>query len=129
MRALRPALPLLAQPRRADAVAALLRRVGVPYPVPHGGKWSILAEGSSQEGRRLVVMMGVDPYGLTASMLATGAQVMAQPGYGVSGVVAPVQAVGLGTLQAELARLGVKTDILERPEHAAAIGANAEGRT
>jgi len=128
MRVLRPALPLLAEPRRADAVAALLRRTGVPLPVAKGGKWSILAEGSSQ-AHRLVVMMGMDPYGLTASMLATGAQVMAQPGYGVSGVVAPVQAVGLGTLQAELARLGVKTDILERPEHAAAIGANAEGRT
>lgn len=131
MRALRPALPLLAQPRRADAVAALLRRVGVPSPVPNGGKWSILAEGSSQEGRRLVVMMGVDPYGLTASMLATGAQVMAQPDYGVTGVVAPVQAMGLGRLRAELAHLEVATHILELPGHEAAMGtgADAEGRT
>ncbi len=129
MRVWGPAQPLLAGPRRADAVAAILRRSVTTPTGPRGGRWTILAEGGSPQGHRNVVMMGMDPYGLTAGMLATGARVMARPGYGVTGVVAPVQAVGLGTLQAELARMGVTTDILERPEHEAAIGANGEGRT
>lgn len=130
LRALRPALPLLAGPRRADAVAALLRR-SVERPVgPSGGKWTILAEGGSPRGRRNVVMMGMDPYGLTAAMLATGAQAMAQPGYGVTGVVSPVQAVGLATLQAELTRVGVHTQVISDSGHAApaGTGTGAEGR-
>ncbi|MDQ3784834.1 MAG: saccharopine dehydrogenase NADP-binding domain-containing protein [Actinomycetota bacterium] len=129
MRILRPALPLLAAPRRADAVAALLRRSVVAPSGPDGGRWTILAEGGSPQGHKNVVMMGRDPYGLTAGMLATGARAMAQPGFGVTGVVAPVQAVGLGKLQAELVRMGVVTHIQERPGHEAATRAEGEGRT
>ncbi len=122
--ALRPVLPLLAAPGRADAVAALLSRSVETPSGPGSGRWTILAEGSSPTHRKNVVMMGRDPYGLAAGMLATGAQVMTQPGYGVTGVVAPVQAVGLETLQRELVRMGVVTEVLERPLHEAAVGAN-----
>ena len=120
--ALRPVLPLLAAPRHADAVATLLRRSVETPSGPFGGKWTILAEGSSATHRRNVVMMGRDPYGLAAGMLATGAQVMTQPGYSVTGVVAPVQAMGLETLQSELARMGVVTEVFERPSHEATVG-------
>ncbi|MBA3349817.1 MAG: hypothetical protein H0T12_04605 [Actinobacteria bacterium] len=130
MRVLRPALPSLAGPRRADAVAALLRRSIGPPEGPQRGRWTILAEGGSPRGRRNVVMMGLDPYGLTAHLLAAGAQIMAGPGYGVTGVVAPVQAVGLEVLQHELARMGVRTQILGPAdlEPTAGTGADEEGR-
>ena len=115
--ALRPVLPLLAAPKRADAAAHVLRRA-VPEPSgPGGGRWTILAEGRAGNHRRNVVMMGGDPYGLTASMLAAGAEILARPGYGVTGVVAPVTAVGLETLQTELARTGVVSEVLEWPLH------------
>lgn len=53
-------------------------------------------------------MSGLDPYGLTAAVLAAGACAMAEPGYGVTGVVSPVQAMGLAPLRAELTRMGVQ---------------------
>lgn len=53
-------------------------------------------------------MVGLDPYGLTAAVLAAGATAMAEPGYGVTGVVSPVQAMGLAPLRAELTRVGVQ---------------------
>lgn len=128
LRALRPALPWLGGPRRADAIAALLRRSVAQPSGPNGGKWTILAESASSQGRRNVVMVGLDPYGLTAAVLAAGACSMAGPGYGVTGVVSPVQAMGLASLRAELTRMGVQTRVFGPGGVQVKTGTGAEGR-
>ncbi len=70
-------------------------------------RWTILGEARSGEQWRTVVATGSDMYGLTASLLATGAVQMSTDGYEQSGILAPVGAFGLKTLEQELTRNGV----------------------
>jgi hypothetical protein len=70
-------------------------------------KWTILAEAKQGKSWRNVTLQGSDFYGLTAELLASGADRMASDGYDVSGVVAPVQAVGRDLLVDELTKAGV----------------------
>jgi short subunit dehydrogenase-like uncharacterized protein len=65
-------------------------------------KFTILAEAIGPDGWRNVVVMGADPYGLTAELLSAAALRMAEDGYDASGVLAPVQAAGLDLLRSEL---------------------------
>ena len=65
-------------------------------------RWTILAEARAGDHWRNVSLTGTDPYGLTAEFLSAGALRMAEPGYSESGVLSPVQAVGLDILQKEL---------------------------
>lgn len=71
------------------------------------GKFTILAEARSGDRWRNVTLQGADVYGLTAELLALGAMKMAEPGYSMSGVVAPTQAVHVDELQKTLIDLGV----------------------
>ncbi len=72
--------------------------------------FTVLAEARAGDEWRNVALMGADPYGLTGETLAAAAIKMAEPGYSTSGVVAPVQAVGLDYLQKVLIDLEVSTE-------------------
>ena len=78
------------------------------------GRWTILAEASSPDGWRNVVLSGSDVYGLTAEFLATGAMTMSEPGYEVTGVVSPVQAVGIDRWRKEFVDHDVVVDTYEQ---------------
>lgn len=69
-------------------------------------KFTILAEATGPDGWRNVVVTGTDPYGLTGELLSAAALRMAEADYDASGVLAPVQAVGLELLQGELEKNG-----------------------
>ena len=69
--------------------------------------WVVLAEARGDNGWRNVALSGVDPYGLTAETLASVGLKLARDGHEDSGVMSPVQATGLETLQKELIDFGV----------------------
>lgn len=79
----------------------------------HNERWTILAEASSGRTWRNVALTGSDVYGLTAEFLTTAAMKLAHDGATNVGVCAPVQAVGLETLQKELIDHGASIDIYE----------------
>lgn len=91
-------------------------------PLPDGpdeetrqkGRWTILAEASRGGEWRNVAITGTDVYGLTGELLAGAALKMTEEGFSNAGVCAPVQAVGLDTLQKELIDRGVSIDTYER---------------
>ncbi|MGH2806230.1 MAG: saccharopine dehydrogenase family protein [Actinomycetota bacterium] len=76
-------------------------------------RWTILGEATSGREWRNVTLMGTDFYGLTGELLAAGAMNMAEDGYSNAGVCAPVQAIGLDTLQKELIDRGVTIETYE----------------
>ena len=59
------------------------------------GRWTVLAEASSQDSWRNVALSGTDVYGLTAEFLAAGALRMCEDDFDLTGVVSPVQAMGI----------------------------------
>lgn len=75
--------------------------------------WTVLIEARSSEQFRNVVVTGRDVYGLTAELLASGALVMSDDKYAASGVLAPVEAIGLETLHKELVDNGVTIESFE----------------
>jgi short subunit dehydrogenase-like uncharacterized protein len=75
--------------------------------------FTILAEARSGDQWRNVSVQGVDVYGLSARFLAAGALAMAAEDYEKSGVLAPVEAVGLDLLREELRAGGVQIEIYE----------------
>lgn len=76
-------------------------------------RWAILAEAREGNSWRNVALMGADVYGLTAETLAAGALKLARDGHERAGVMAPVQAMGLDTLQKELIDFGVDFQVYE----------------
>jgi short subunit dehydrogenase-like uncharacterized protein len=103
-----PALKLaLSSPIRPWIDKAVARAPEGPTESQRARKWTILAEARQGRSWRNVVLQGSDFYGLTAELLATGAGRMTSDGYEVSGVVAPVQAVGRDVLVDELKKAGV----------------------
>lgn len=77
------------------------------------GRWTILAEARSGPSWRNVTITGTDVYGLTAEFLAAGAMHMAADGYHRTGVVSPVQAVGIETWQKEFVDHDVVVETFE----------------
>lgn len=77
------------------------------------GRWTILAEARAGKAWRNVVATGTDVYGLTARTLTRAAITMSAPGFDRSGVLSPVQAVGLAPLRDELRSAGVEFQIHE----------------
>lgn len=92
-----------------DALVARLPE-GPDEQARSGGRWTVLVEARSDDGWRNVVATGTDVYGLTATTLSAAAVHMSQPDYEGAGVIAPVQAAGIETLEAALAECGVKFD-------------------
>ena len=76
-------------------------------------RWTILAEARSGPRWRNVALSGTDVYGLTAEFLSAGALEVARQGPRESGVVAPVQAVGIETFEKEFAAHDVTVDTYE----------------
>lgn len=76
-------------------------------------RWTLLAEARSGRSWRNVALSGVDPYGLTGATLAAAGLKLASEGHRDAGVMAPVQAIGLETLQKELIDLGVDMQTYE----------------
>lgn len=106
----------------ANAVPPLRNLVGAALSRGSGGPdehhrarapWTILAEAAAGGHTRNVVVSGRDAYGLTASLLASGALEMARPGYEGKGVLAPVQTMPLERWQQELKDNGVTIDVYE----------------
>jgi short subunit dehydrogenase-like uncharacterized protein len=92
----------------------------VLQPLPEGpnesqrrGKWTILAEASAGKQWRNVALAGSDVYGLTGELLSAAAMRMTADDYAGAGVKAPVDAVGLDTLQKELIANNVSIDTYE----------------
>jgi short subunit dehydrogenase-like uncharacterized protein len=76
-------------------------------------RWTILAEARSKQGWRNVALMGTDVYGLSGELLATAAVEMSGAAYDRSGVVSPVQAVGLDVAKRELTSHGTDIQVWE----------------
>lgn len=102
-------LPLLRAVHSLEFPRKLIER-GVETVQSSGGPseqqrrkwWTILAEARSGDQWRNVAIAGRDVYGLTAQLLSAAAMRMAQPAYESTGVLAPVQAMGIDVLEKEL---------------------------
>jgi short subunit dehydrogenase-like uncharacterized protein len=102
-------LPVLKAVHSVEGARKLIARA-IEVVQPSGGPgeqqrrkwWTVLAEARSGEDWRNVAISGRDVYGLTARLLSAAAMRMSEPDYEVSGVVAPVQAMGIDLLEKEL---------------------------
>lgn len=115
---MRVAWPFLRALTAADPVRRTLQKAipgtgGPGEDTRQKGKWTILAEARSGTEWRNVALTGTDVYGLTAELLATAALAMAEDGYDRTGVLSPVQAVGLDVLEKELVDNGVSLETFE----------------
>ena len=111
-----PALRLgLSTPIGSKAIDAVLERLpeGPNDEQRQRGRWTILAEARSGDSWRNVALSGRDVYGLTAEFLAAGAMKMCEESYGVTGVVSPVQAVGIDTWRKEFVDHDVVVETFE----------------
>ncbi len=112
---LRTAAPLVGASLRSP-LAPLIDRLFEKQPEGpsdeerSGGKWTILVEARAGGAWRNVIVTGTDAYGLTAETLTNAGLEMAAEGYDKSGVLSPVQALGLERLREDLAQLGVTID-------------------
>jgi short subunit dehydrogenase-like uncharacterized protein len=109
LKALVPSLRLaLAAPGGRSLIERVIARApdGPDEEARARSKFTILGEASTVDGWRNVVVTGSDPYGLTGELLSAAALRMAEDGYDSSGVMAPVQAVGLDLLRSELEKNG-----------------------
>ncbi|HEX2240464.1 MAG TPA: saccharopine dehydrogenase NADP-binding domain-containing protein [Actinomycetota bacterium] len=107
-----PALRIaLSLPGSKHAIEKMFPTGGGPDAATRAkSRFTVLAEARAGQQWRNVAVVGTDPYGLTGETLAAAAIRMAEPGYSTSGVVAPVQAVGLDYLQKTLIDLEVSTE-------------------
>jgi short subunit dehydrogenase-like uncharacterized protein len=115
---LKAGLPLLTESLGVTSLRKLLWKIVEQMPEgPTGDSrqrlWTVLVEVRAQDKFRNIVIVGRDVYGLTAELLAAGAIVMSHDEYRASGVLAPVPAIGLETLQKELENFGVTIQAFE----------------
>ena len=75
--------------------------------------WTVLVEARSGQRWRNVVVMGRDVYGASAALLAAGAEALLREDFDETGVVSPVQAVGLDRLEKEMIELSVTIETYE----------------
>lgn len=98
---MRSALPLVGKAAGTRAGSAITRKVLDRLPEGPNerqrvrGRWTVLAEAHSQGGWRNVSLSGTDVYGLTAEFLAAGSMRMCEDDFDLTGVVSPVQAMGI----------------------------------
>lgn len=112
---MRAAMPAVSALLGYDPVRRMARKAISRLPEGPGdesraaGKWTILAEATTEDGEwRNVVVTGTDVYGLTGHTLAAAAVTMAADDYSGKGVLAPVQAVGVDVLRRELESFGAR---------------------
>ena len=111
--ALRVATPLLravnGNERLKDGLRSLIegRGEGPSDEARDRQRFTVLAEARSGREWRNVSLQGADAYGLTAKTLVAGARRFLEADFELSGVVAPVQALGLDNAQKVLIDAGV----------------------
>ncbi|HWL65628.1 MAG TPA: saccharopine dehydrogenase NADP-binding domain-containing protein [Actinomycetota bacterium] len=110
-----PFLPLLKSGPIKSVTESLIGRLpeGPTDQQRRAGQWTILAEARSGDAWRNVALTGTDVYGLTAEFLSAAALRFAGDGPLETGVVAPVQAVGLEVWEKEFADHGVTIQTFE----------------
>ncbi len=110
-----PALPLLGLPLTKAVADKVLDQLpdGPDESQRRRSYWTLLAEARSGKRWRNVALSGTDPYGLTAEFLSAAAVKIATEGPLETGVVAPVQAVGLDTFEKEFVDCGVNVETFE----------------
>jgi short subunit dehydrogenase-like uncharacterized protein len=101
---------LLASPARPFLDKLVDQAPEGPTEDERGRWWTILAEARSGSEWRNVAIQGPDLYGVSAEMLSLAAEKMSGDGYDVTGVVAPVQAVGKNALIDDLKSFGVSIE-------------------
>jgi short subunit dehydrogenase-like uncharacterized protein len=111
-------LPAMTPLIRNDVTRSLLNRVLPPGGGPDDeqrarSKWTILAEARSGSAWRNIPLMGTDPYGLTAEFLTAGALRMCEADFDSTGVLSPVQALGLDNLEKLFADSGITIETFE----------------
>lgn len=117
--AMRYTMPLVQKTLKFSPLQGLISKVldrrspGPNEATRNAGRWTLLAEARSGDNWRNVSLSGTDVYGLTAETLAGGALKLARDGHEGAGVMAPVQAMGIETLQKELIDLGVDVQVYE----------------
>jgi short subunit dehydrogenase-like uncharacterized protein len=89
------------------------RSAGPDMRARKADRWAVLAEARSADTWRNIALLGTDVYGVTAETLAAGALKLAHDGHDDAGVMAPVQAMGIETLQKELIDFGVEIQTYE----------------
>ncbi|MPZ70550.1 MAG: NAD(P)H-binding protein [Actinobacteria bacterium] len=107
--ALRAALKVPGASALADKAISLLP--AGPGEEARTARWTILAEAADDSGWRNVVVQGRDGYGLTAQTLTAGAMALADRAGGATGVLPPVEAIGLDVLQKTLTDQDVQIDV------------------
>jgi short subunit dehydrogenase-like uncharacterized protein len=116
--ALRAARPLLTAAsgmpwgRRLGDIA-LSRLPEGPGEAARRKPWTVLAEARSGQRWKNVVVMGRDLYGASAEFLAAGTEAFLEEHFEATGVVSPVQSVGLDRLQKEMIELSVTIETYE----------------
>lgn len=78
------------------------------------GRWTVLAEARAGDRWRNVALTGTDVYGLTAEFLSAGAIRMCEDDFDLTGVVSPVQAVGIDRWRKEFIDHDVVVDIYQQ---------------
>lgn len=78
------------------------------------GRWTLLAEARSGEAWRNVSLSGTDVYGLTAEFLSAGAMRMCEDDFDLTGVVSPVQVMGIDRWRKEFIDHDVVVDIYQQ---------------
>ena len=112
------ALPLLKPvitfgPVQSALEGLIDRTVKPPEGKGRNAPWTILAEATAPGQRRNVALAGRDVYGLTAETLTAAALRMTEDDFSATGVLSPVQAVGIDRLQKELIDFGVSIETYE----------------
>jgi short subunit dehydrogenase-like uncharacterized protein len=114
VRAAGPALRALRSLPGGRAASDMVVEMGLigegPDEEKRRGKWTVLAEARDAATWRNVALVGSDPYGLTAELLASCALEMVLEDYDRSGVVAPVQAVDVDFFQKVLLESGTSIE-------------------
>lgn len=98
---------------RSGLEALIEKTIAGPEGKAREGKWTILAEARAGDQRRNVVLSGKDVYGITAETLSAAAVRMCEADFNETGVISPVQAIGIDRAQKELIEHGVSIDTYE----------------
>ena len=98
---------------RRGLESVIERAISGPEGKARESRWTILGEARAGDRRRNVVLAGQDVYGLTAEMLSAAAVRVIEPDFNETGVISPVQAVGIERLQKELIEQGVSIETYE----------------
>lgn len=104
-------------PRGPETIQRLITAVGGtggPEGEARNAAWTVLAEARNGQDWRNVSLQGTDVYGLTAKLLAFGAERLSRADYERVGVLAPTQAVDVDDLQKLLIDHGVTIETYER---------------